>query len=92
MLIGGWWLRAWWTRCRRRCRISLLSICMRRRLATCLGSGLVGGIGWEGWELGALGEGADAGVGAVGGKYDAGAALDGVDRLVGIMGGHVPYW
>ena len=53
MLIGGWWLRAWWTRCRRRCRISLLSICMRRRLATCLGSGLVG----LGGSLGALGEG-----------------------------------
>ena len=34
-----------------------------------------GGIGWEG-------EGAGAGVGAVGGKRDAGAALDGVDRLV----------
>ena len=34
-----------------------------------------GGIGWEG-------EGADAGVGAVGGKRDAGAALDRVDRLV----------
>ena len=34
-----------------------------------------GGIGWEG-------EGADAGVGAVCGKRDAGAALDGVDRLV----------
>ena len=76
MLIGGWWLRAWRTRCRRRC----VSYPFAEHVhALALGDLLGWGAGWWDW---VEGEGADAGVGAVGGKRDAGAALYGVDRLV----------